>query len=229
MTPILIVHISAGAIAIACGAAALTVRKGARPHRLFGALFVVAILTMAATATYMAVAIPPRPGAAFVTPPKAMVSVAILASYLTATAWMTVRRRSSGVGGLDYAAMLVASGVAVAMLVFGLQAAGGPAGTIVTPYFVFAAFAALPAGLDMTVILRRGLSGPQRIARHVWRMCLALIFATAFFFIFQQKVMPTAWRGAPMLYAPTLAVLAAMIFWLIRIWFTKAFRPATPA
>ena len=62
-----------------------------------------------------------------------------------------------------------------------------------------------------------------RIARHLWRMCLALFFATGSLFFGQQDVLPQALRDSPILllilgFAP----LAAMLFWLVRIRFAKA-------
>jgi len=49
------------------------------------------------------------------------------------------------------------------------------------------------------VILQHGISGPARISRHLWRMCLALFFATAFFVLGRQKIMPSFMRGSPLL------------------------------
>jgi hypothetical protein len=48
-------------------------------------------------------------------------------------------------------------------------------------------------------------------------MCFALFFATAFFFLGQQKVMPVFVRGSPILFVPALAPLVSMTFWLARI------------
>jgi hypothetical protein len=80
--------------------------------------------------------------------------------------------------------------------------------------------------LDLTVIRRRGLAGPPRIARHLWRMCAALFVATSSFFIGQQKVMPAAWHGSPVLLALGVAPLALMAFWLVWIRLSRRFRPA---
>jgi len=71
--------------------------------------------------------------------------------------------------------------------------------------------------LDFKVILVGGTSGARRIERHLWRMCAALFFAASFFFIGQQKVMPSYMHGSPILLAPEIAVLGSMIFWLLRV------------
>jgi hypothetical protein len=92
------------------------------------------------------------------------------------------------------------------------------------PYFVFASFAAFAAALDLKVILHGGISGAQRIARHLWRMCFALFFAAAFFFLGQQQVLPKFVRGSPILVALALAPLVLMVFWLFRLRFSKPFK-----
>ena len=68
-----------------------------------------------------------------------------------------------------------------------------------------------------------GVSGAPLIARHLWRMCFALFFACANFFLGQQKVMPAFMHGSPFLFVPEIAVLALMIFWLIRVRFANRF------
>jgi hypothetical protein len=217
LAPLLVVHIFAGSLGILSGAAAVTVRKGARLHRAFGTVFFLSMVTMAGLGIFLAL-FGPEPGAG-AAPPKASVAVGILSIYLVATAWMTGRRRVARVDVFDYAAVLVALGVMTALLIFGMQAKisspDRPGGYI--PYFVFAGFAALVVVLDLKVIIHGGIVGRPRIARHLWRMCFALFFATAFFFLGQQKVMPASIQRSPVLVALAIAPLVVMIFWLIRI------------
>ena len=92
-------------------------------------------------------------------------------------------------------------------------------------YYVFAFIAALFASLDFNVIRQGGISGVQRIARHLWRMCFALFFAAGSFFLGQQKVMPAFMHGSPILLALGLVPLAIMIFWLVRVRIGNRFRP----
>lgn len=225
MSPILIVHISAGSLGILSGYGAVTVRKGARLHRALGTVFVFSMLTVSTLAVYLALFVPPsHPGG---TPPSASVSVAILTFYLAATAWMTVRRKEGDIGLFEKGALIAVLGVAAALLIFGLRAASMPAAPPVSyvPYFVFASFAAFAAVADLKVNLRGGISGAPRIARHLWRMCFALFFAAAFFFLGQQQVMPKFLHGSPILFVPALAPLAFLFFWLFRVrltnWFEK--------
>jgi hypothetical protein len=219
--PGLLLHIAAGTLAIVGGTGASAARKGSLLHRSFGQLFAVSIFVMAMLGIYLALTVPTTT-AAF-TPPRASISVAALTFYLVSTAWITVRRKPSVVGWPEYAALASALGIAAALLCFGvaaLRAAAAPSAAV--PYFVFAAIAFWNAFLDLRLILRGGLAGSARIRRHLWRMCLAWFFASAFFFIGQQKVMPPWLQGSPLLIGLALAPLAIMIFWLVRIWVTRA-------
>ncbi len=221
MSPLLLAHIAAGGTGILSGAAALTARKGDRAHRTFGAVFVLSMAVMAGLAVYLAGFVPPvGPSAA---PPRASIAVAGLTLYLVATAWMTARRKTGR--GFETFAFAVALGIAAAMAAFGIQAAARASATA-GPYFVFALFAAFAAALDLKVVVRGGIAGAPRIARHLWRMCFALFFATSFFFIGQQKVMPASVRGSPFLLVLAFAPLLWMIVWMVRVRLTRRFAPA---
>jgi uncharacterized membrane protein len=53
--PLLVLHIAAGIIGILSGTAAMSFRKGSRRHALAGQVFVIAMLTMASSAVYLAI------------------------------------------------------------------------------------------------------------------------------------------------------------------------------
>jgi len=218
MSPLLIVHISAGCLGILSGYGAVFLRKGGRLHRGFGTVFVLSMLTTSALAVYLALFVPPTGSGG--APPSASASVGILTFYLAATAWMTVRRKAAGVGPLEYGALAGAMAVTAALLIFGLHSASIPKERLQgfpMRYYIFASFAAFGAALDLKVILRHRISGAPRIARHLWRMCFALFFAAAFFFLGQQRALPAFMRGSPLLFVPALAPLAFLIFWLVRV------------
>ena len=219
----LTLHIGAGSVGILSGAAALSVRKGERLHRMFGTVFFVSMLVMAVMATCLAVLIQQRGN----------VAGGIVAFYLVATAWMTVRRKEGTTGPSDRIAFLLALAAGAMFLIWGMQASASPTGRLegypAPLYYIVGSFATFAAALDLKVILRGGISGVPRIARHLWRMCTALFFATGSFFIGQQKVMPAFMHGSPILFALGLAPLVVMIFWLIRVRFAKQFRSAAVA
>ena len=230
MSPILMVHVCAGAVGMASGAIALTVRKGAWLHRTFGTVFFLSMLTMLVLGAYLAAVAK----TSVVIPRTGTVAVALLALTLVVTAWMTVRRRDGDIGMFEKLAALASFGLALTLAGFGVQAAMSPTGVVdgapAGAYYGFAAFAAFITACDLKVILRGGITGAPRIARHLWRMCAALLFATVFFFLGQgQKIMPAWMRGSPWLYVPALAPLALMVFWVVRVRLTKWYEVPPPA
>jgi hypothetical protein len=217
-----LVHVAFGSAALLAGAAALGVRKGGRLHAKAGTIFFAAMLVMAGTGAMVAVSIGER-GTAL---------IGILTGYLVATSWQTARRRDGRAGRFEYAALGVALACAAAMAAFGFLAAASPNGRFdslpAAAHFPFAIVMAIAAAGDLNFILRRTLSGRQRIARHLWRMCAALFIAAASFFLGQQDEFPLALKGLPIWFVPPFATLAAMIFWLVRVRFAKAWSWAMP-
>jgi hypothetical protein len=210
MSPALLFHIGAGLIALVAGAIAVTVTKGSRAHRQAGIVFAIAMLSMGVMAGYLSVTMSDRsnlPGALFT-------------CYLVATGWGAMRRRQRAIGAFEIWALLaglVLIALTIALALIGQANPdrlldGKPAGTLL----VFAAFEVFAILLDMKVIAQRRLLPTQRTARHIWRMCAALFFATGSFFLGQQKVMPDSIQGSPLLVVLALAPLPLMMFWLWR-------------
>ncbi len=61
------------------------------------------------------------------------------------------------------------------------------------------------------------LRGPRRVARHLWRMCVAMFIAVASFSVQQGKVLPAELHGGTVLALLSLAVLATMAWYLVRL------------
>ena len=214
---ILGLHISSAGVGILSGALALLARKGSQLHRRAGNWFFVSMLTMSAIGAAVAPFLPDRISTV----------AAVLTFYLVATAWVTVRRNDGGGGPFGIGAAIVAVCIAVAGMMFGLQAANSATGVIegqpAGAAFMFATVATLAAIGDLSTIVRRGVVGERRIARHLWRMCFALFIAAGSFFLGQQQVLPAFLRGSTLLFLPEIAVLGLMIFWLVRVRFTSWF------
>jgi uncharacterized membrane protein len=216
MSLLIALHVFAGATAIVAGAGAAWAEKGSLSHRRFGDLFAISLMLAVAISIYLATFMPPvSAGGA---PPQASISVALLTGYFIASAWLTVRQKAFRVSYHNFMMCAVAAFITLGISIFGAVSAicsTGPKAS--APYFVFAAVAAFAMALDVRVIRRGGLSGSQRIARHLWRMCAAWFFACTFFFLGQQKVMPIWLKGSPVLVVLGLTPLGVMAFWLLRI------------
>jgi hypothetical protein len=68
----------------------------------------------------------------------------------------------------------------------------------------------------LRLIVRGGVSGVERIKRHLWRMSLALLFATASFYPGQARLFPKWLRATNLLYIPHVLLIGAMFFFLYR-------------
>jgi hypothetical protein len=187
-------------------------------HRASGNVFFVSMLIMGAAGSYLAF----RKGQ------MNNVFGGLLTIYLVATAWRTARRREGETGLFDWGALLAGLAVGVVVVAFGVQVFRNPTSTKdgipAGMYFFMGSVALLAAAGDPRMLLRGGLFGAQRIARHLWRMCFGLFIASGSLFLGQQQVFPAAIRKANVL--PFLAVLPLllMIFWLFRVRFTKTYK-----
>lgn len=218
---LLFLHIAGAAVGLVSGAVAVLARKGERLHRAAGHVFFVSMLVMAGVASVVA---PFLPEAKWTN-----TTAGVFTFYLVATAWATVRRREGEVGRFETGAFCVALGIALMGLALVVIHAGTPRAASFATVYVFAAVAGLAAACDFRMIRRGGVFGAQRIARHLWRMCLALLIAAGSFFVGQQDELPQFMQGSPFLFAPMLATLGLMVFWLLRVRFTKAFKPVQAA
>jgi uncharacterized membrane protein len=223
--PLVVLHVSAGLVAILSGFVAMIYRKGSRGHRLSGNIFFVSMLCMAGSATFMAVYLFHFHGLE-----KQITNIfaASMTLYLVTTAWWAARRNEIGTSIFDWSVLLVALALLACYLTFGVEAARSATGLKYgyPPYlyFIFAIVALFGASGDVRILIRGGIAGKYRIARHLWRMSLGLFLAVASFFLGQQKVFPSAWRGLKIWFVPPLVSLILLFYWLIRIRFGKSNR-----
>jgi uncharacterized membrane protein len=216
-SPVLAFHICAGTLGLLSGTAAMSFRKGSRRHRVTGSVFVVAMLSLAASGAYLG----------FIKHQVLNGMMGVLTLYLVATAWWTARRRDGEVGIFDLAALIVPLGVGAGLASYGLEAAKSKTGSMggfpAQAYFVFGSVALLFAAGDVRMLVRGGVSGRRRIARHLWRMCFALFISTGSLFLGQQQVFPASWRNTNVLLLLGILPLILMIFWRVRLSFTRVY------
>ena len=80
---------------------------------------------------------------------------------------------------------------------------------------------AATGGIRMLVL--GGVSGTQRVVRHLWRMCFAWFIASASIFLARPQIYPALLRRTGVLYLLGVLPLILMIFWLIRVRITNAY------
>jgi hypothetical protein len=147
---------------------------------------------------------------------------AVLTVYLAATGWRAATQRDGRTGSFEIGALLFALGLAAVELICALQAATSPTGRFMGyspgPYLAVTVVATLAAAFDLKVIMRGGISGAARIARHLWRVCYALFIAAVSFL--GQGLRPVL-IAYPYILLLAVVPLLVMIYWLIRVRFTK--------
>lgn len=207
---LLYTHIGAGSVGLLSGAAAFVFRKGTALHRLIGQVFVVAMLIMSGIGACVAPFLP--------TPERASVVAGVLTFYLVLSSWMAVKRKPGQIGALDLGLLLTSLAVVVAGAYFFWLAGQSPNGQLDgqpgAAFVMFIIIGSLAAVGDLRLIVNRGVRGATRLARHLWRMTVALFIAANSLFLGQQQVFPKALQGSVWLMLPALLILGLLLFWL---------------
>jgi hypothetical protein len=217
-SPLLTFHICAGTVGLLSGAAAMFFRKGSHRHRVTGNVFVISMLCLSVSGAYLG----------FMKHQTLNGLMGVLTFYLVATAWLTARRRDGETGIVDWGALLVPLAVGASLVTYGVAAAnsqtGSKGGFPAAAYFIFGSVALLLAAGDIRMLVRGGVSGVQRVTRHLWRMSFALFIAAGSLFMGQQQVFPALLRKTNVLFILGILPLILMIFWLFRVRFANAYK-----
>jgi uncharacterized membrane protein len=240
-SPILIGHICAGTVGLLSGTAAMSFRKGSPRHVLAGKVFVASMLAMAVAAVYLAI-MRHQPN---------NVGGGILTLYLIGTAWVTARRRDGETSGFDWVVLLIPLALGILTWMNGLKVvrsgASSQDGVPVGMTFFMGSVMLLASAGDIRMLVRGGVLGAKRIARHLWRMCFGLFIAAGSFFMgpsnrplrllsavgFGQHL-PPALFSTTLYLILTILPLIMLIFWLVRVRFKNAYKasiqfaPASP-
>jgi len=229
-SPTLIIHICGGSLGLLSGTAAMTFRKGSHRHMLAGRIFVASMLTMGAFAVYLAT----------VRHQPSNIGGGIFTFYLIGTAWLTARRPAWETSRFDWVVMLIPLALGILTWMTGIKivrsGASSQDGVPVGMTFFMGSVMLLAAAGDVRMLLRGGVAGTKRIARHLWRMCFGLFIAAGSFFMGPQnrplRLLSTVGVGkylSPALFSTTLYLiltilpLVLLIFWLVRIRFANAY------
>ena len=220
--PILLLHIASGTLGMLSGFVAVFLRKGSRRHGLAGDVFVISMMSLGATGVYLA-ALKHQPG---------NILGGTLTFYLVTTAWLTARSKDAGTGIFDWGALLIVLAVTATELTLGLEAAMSPTGVKYDyppgPYFFIGSVALLATVGDVRMLVRGGIAGTQRLARHLWRMCFALFIAAASIFLARQQLFPALLQRTGVLVFLSVLPLLLMIFWLLRVRLANAYKKTGP-
>ena len=220
MNPLLIVHVCCASVGLLAGYTTMMLRKGSGLHGAAGTVFAVSMLGASSAGAYLA---------AFVHFNSGNVIGSTLTFYLVATGWMAAKRNDGKSSVFDVGALLFGLAIVARAATWGFEAASSPTGSLsgypAPFYFIFGSIALLFAAGDIRMIVRGGAFGGKRIARHLWRMCFALLFATFSFYPGQAKFFPQWIRDTKLLHVPAVLLIGAMFWWLYRVSVRKRVPP----
>ena len=230
-SPILLVHISGGTLGLLSGTAAMIFRKGSRRHALAGRIFVVAMLTMASLAVYIAVG----------RHEPSNIGGGIFTFYLIGTAWLTARRKDGETNRFDWVVLLIPLALGILTWMNGVSivrsGVDSPDGVPVGMTFFMGSVMLLAAVGDLRMLVGGGVAGAKRIARHLWRMRFGLFIAAGSFFLGPSnrplRLLSAAGLGqhlSPALFTTgvylilTVLPLMLLVYWLVRVRFTDFYK-----
>jgi hypothetical protein len=204
----LIIHVAFALVGFMSGFLAMVFRKGSGLHGAAGSVFFSSMVIASSTGICVA---------GFLRPNHGNLMGSMLVLYLITTAWVAAKYRDGKVGHFDRAALVFALAIAAAGVTWGFQARGHSAVAREYPapfFFAFGAIALLFALSDIRMLVRGGVFGTKRIARHLWRMSMALLFTSL---SSQGRLLPPSLGKTSLAYAPTFFVIGSMLFWLYRV------------
>ena len=230
-SPILLIHICAGTLGLLSGTAAMCFRKGSPRHVLAGRIFVVSMLTMAVAAVYLAV----------VRHQSNNIGGGILTFYLVGTAWLTARRKDGETSRYDWIVLLIPLTLGILTWLNGVKVvrsgASSQDGVPVGMIFFMCSIMLLAAAGDIRMLVRGGVFGAKRIARHLWRMCFGLFIASGSFFLGPSnrplrllsavrvgRYMSPVFFSMGLYMILTMLPLVLLIFWLVRVRLAKQYK-----
>lgn len=222
---LLYMHIGGGVIGLAMGTTAIAAKKGGIIHRAAGNIFFVAMFI-----TYLIGA-----GVApFLTEGQRPNFVAgVLSLYLVISGWRTARRGDASAGWGEKIGLAIALTITGLGLLFIRMGAMSPDGTVdgspFQAFYLFAFAGSAAAAGELNMILRGGLTGAARIARHLWRMCVAFFIGAGSLFLGQMQLFPDWFNATPLPFALAFAPLIAMTVWLAIVRFGAGFRETKSA
>ena len=230
-SPVLLVHIAAGSLGLLAGTAAMLFRKGSRRHALAGRVFVIAMLTMASFAAYIAIG----------RHEPSNIAGGIFTFYLILTAWLTARRRDGDTSRFDWVLLLIPLALGLLTWKNGIaivrSGVDSPDGVPVGMSFFMGTVMLLAAAGDARMLVGGGVAGAKRIARHLWRMCFGLFIAAGSFFLGPSNrplrllsaaglghQLPSALFSTGVYLTLTLLPLVLLVYWLVRVRFTNFYK-----
>ena len=207
-----VIHTPAGTVGLVSAFVALFAIKGGALHRKAGTCFTVSMLIMLVSG-FVAALLKESTGDMF---------LSAVVMYTVYSAWLTAHHKRNESGFLEHVAFVWIIAIAIAALFI---SAGWREVSAPNAYLFWAGFAVLCAIGDFRNLYRSGLSGTQRVIRHVWRIGFSLIWAALAFTDKIVKMQGSNVKELPkeqvllIVIVPTMLILIVILYWISKILF----------
>ena len=213
---LIVLHIMAGAIALISGLLIIIFAKGNARHRLYGDIYLIAMLLLGLTGVVVATVRDI---------PLSMLNGFVLC-YFVLSSLSTIRNTEYKINIFDKLLAVFACVLVFSFAWFAYQVTKTDSGQLggfgIAEYIVFGSVMLFCAIGDIRYILKSGLSTVQKLVRHLWRMFFPLFMATAAFFLGQAKLFPKSLQSIELLVIPVLFVVFSMIYWSAKVAMKKS-------
>lgn len=207
----LVFHICAGAIALLAGYSVIVAKKGQVAHKYLGRVYVLAMLALGLTGTYIAT---------IREIPLSMLNGLVLCYFVLSsinTIWQAPKQTNAMDKLLFIFVILITIGFGWYSYLITQIESKELGGFGIEAYIVFGSVMVLCCFGDCRFLICGGLSGNSRLVRHLWRMFFPLLMSTAAFFLGQAKHLPESIQRIELLLLPVVLVVLTTIYWITKI------------
>ena len=206
------IHAPAGTLALVTAVVAMCAKKGSALHRKAGSCFTASMMVMLVSGI----------AAAYLKNSIGDMMLGAIVMYTVFTAWLTVHHKKNEIGLLEITALIWVVGFAITAFAMSM---GWREEVAPFAYLIWGGLAILFALGDIRNLYHLGLSGTQRIIRHVSRIGFSLVWATLAFTDKIVKMMGAnvkSMQGEQLLLIvgiPTMLILITILYWITKILF----------
>lgn len=208
---LILIHIVSGALALLAGYAVILCKKGAVTHKYLGRAYVVSMLALGLSGTYIAL----------VRGVPISILNGLVLCYFVLSALNIMWQPANRVNWLDKVLMVAALFLTFGFAWYAYQTTQVPSGELagfgIMAFLVFGSVMAISTIADLRYIKLGGLAKNKRLIRHLWRMYFPLFMSTAAFFLGQAKLLPEALQRAEVLFTPVALVVCTALFWVMKV------------
>ena len=205
------IHAPAGTLALVTAVVAMCAKKGSALHRKAGSCFTASMMVMLVSGI----------AAAYLKDSIDDMMLGAIVLYTLFSAWLAVHHKKNETGVLEGIALVWVVGFAITA--FSISTGWREADVPPLAYLIWGGFAILCALGDIRNLYQSGLSGTQRIIRHVWRIGFSLVWAALAFTDKIVKMLGANLKSMQeeqlllIVAVPTILILITILYWIAKI------------